>query len=113
MRWRNAHMSALASPPPARAPSVEATPRMRRSAPTARLVLLGTGTVGAAFVARHQRLDGAGMPLPRLHMLANARGQVRCDGDTAGALRALVAMPRRTPACDPNLATMAPGDVVV
>ena len=106
-------MIVLASPPPARSPGLEAATRMRGPATTARLVLLGTGTVGAAFVARHQRLDGAGMPLPRLHMLANARGQVRCDGDTAGALRALVAMPRRTPACDPDLATMAPGDVVV
>jgi homoserine dehydrogenase len=106
-------MSALASSPPARSPGVQVLACTRESAATARLVLLGTGTVGAAFVARHQRLDAAGMRLPRLHMLANARGQLRCDGDTSNALRALVAMPRRTPACDPDLATLDPGDVVV
>ena len=106
-------MSALASSPPARSPGVQVLACTRESAATARLVLLGTGTVGAAFVARHQRLDAAGMRLPRLHMLANARGQLRCDGDTSNALRALVAMPRRTPACDPDLATLDSGDVVV
>jgi homoserine dehydrogenase len=106
-------MSALASSPPARSPGVQVLACTRESAATARLVLLGTGTVGAAFVARHQRLDAAGMRLPRLHMLANARGQLRCDGDTSNALRALVAMPRRTPACDPDLATLDSGDVIV
>ena len=97
-------MSALASSLAAQSPGVEAA---------ARLVLLGTGTVGAAFVARHQRLEAAGIPLAPLHMLANARGQLRCDGDASSTLQALVAIPRRTSVSVPDLATLTPGDVVI
>ena len=39
-----------------------------------RLILLGTGTVGSAFVARHARLHSAGIALPPIMAIANARG---------------------------------------
>lgn len=47
-----------------RAPALAASPR---------LALLGTGTVGAAWVERYTRLQGAGIELPALAWLANSR----------------------------------------
>ena len=41
--------------------------------PQARLVLLGTGTVGSAFVARYQALQQRQLSLPSLHVVANSR----------------------------------------
>lgn len=45
-----------------------------------RLVLLGTGTVGRAFIARHARLRAAGVALPAIRAIANARGWRDCAG---------------------------------
>ncbi|MGY0505914.1 homoserine dehydrogenase [Luteimonas sp. e5] len=47
-----------------------------------RLILLGTGTVGSAFVARHAALRAHGLPLPRLAAIANSR-QWRACGEHA------------------------------
>ena len=77
------------------------------------MVLLGTGTVGSAFVARYQRLCDAQRALPLLHWIANARGQVACAGDATAALQAAVSMPRRPAVGDPDLSALAAGDVVV
>ncbi len=44
------------------------------------LALLGTGTVGTAFVRRHQRLCG-GMALPPLALIANSRIALECAAD--------------------------------
>ena len=51
-----------------------------RSAP--KLALLGTGVVGSAFVARHQRLREQGLSVPPLAWLANSRALHVC-GNTA------------------------------
>jgi len=59
-----------------------------------RLFLLGTGTVGTAFVARWQRLAQRGTPVPRFAALANSRCALECDGDVAGALRIASGAPR-------------------
>ena len=58
--------------------------------PAPRLYLLGTGTVGSAFVARHARLLGKGVELPPLAAIANARGWRDCDhANAAEALKSL------------------------
>lgn len=44
----------------------------------ARLVLLGTGTVGSAFVARYQALQQRQLALPRLDVVANSRIALAC-----------------------------------
>jgi homoserine dehydrogenase len=54
----------------------------------AQLLLLGTGTVGSAFVARWQQLAQRGLALPRFDTLANSRCTVACGDDAAEALRA-------------------------
>ncbi len=54
----------------------------------ARLALLGTGTVGTAFVQRYQRLCER-IALPPLALIANSRIAIACDaGDPANALAA-------------------------
>ncbi|UOV04572.1 homoserine dehydrogenase [Pseudoxanthomonas sp. F37] len=51
-----------------------------------RLALLGTGVVGSALVARYQRLQSAGLPLPPLAWLANSRALHDCAGAPQRAL---------------------------
>lgn len=60
----------------------------RRSVPLPRLVLLGTGVVGSAFVARHQRLQQQGVAVPALSWLANSRALHPCADTAAHALAA-------------------------
>ncbi len=60
--------------------------------PGPRLALLGTGVVGGAFVARHQRLLARGVPLPPLAWLSNSRALQPCD--EAGPEAALAAANR-------------------
>ncbi|MFT4248969.1 MAG: hypothetical protein QM581_13220 [Pseudomonas sp.] len=64
-------------------------------APRPRLALLGTGGVGAAFVARHARLRARGLALPPLAWLANSRVLRPCGGSGEDALR----QARSAPAC--------------
>jgi homoserine dehydrogenase len=78
-----------------------------------RLALLGTGTVGSAFVARYQRLYEDGKALPLLHLLVNARGQVRCERAAAESLRAAIMLPRHDGIRGPDLAALVPGDIIV
>lgn len=81
-----------------------------------RLVLLGTGTVGSAFVARHARLREAGVALPPITAIANSRGWRSCDGTAAASDEALAALRDATGPRDGAWALQArflPGDVVV
>jgi len=55
-----------------------------RTAP--KLALLGTGVVGSAFVARHQRLQAQGLPVPALAWLANSRVLHACGSTAQQAL---------------------------
>lgn len=57
-----------------------------RSVPAPKLALLGTGVVGAAFVARYQRLQQSGHSLPAFAWLSNSRALQYCDDFPARAL---------------------------
>lgn len=57
-----------------------------RSVPAPKLALLGTGVVGAAFVARYKRLQRCNLPLPAFAWLANSRAINDCDGAPGQAL---------------------------
>lgn len=78
-----------------------------------RLVLLGTGTVGSAFVARYQRLLGGGAELPRFELLANSRGAKECGGDPTAALHVAASLSRASTAQDFDIAALAARDVIV
>ena len=67
-----------------------------RSVPAPRLVLLGTGVVGAAFVARYQRLQQLDSPLPAFAWLANSRALNDCDVAPGQALADARAAPANT-----------------
>ena len=69
-----------------RAPALAASPR---------LALLGTGTVGAAWVERYTRLQGTGIELPALAWLANSRAVQPAAGDLVAMLEQANAAPRR------------------
>ena len=51
-----------------------------------RLLLLGTGTVGSAFVARYQALRRRQLALPNLEVVANSRVALVCTGAPDAAL---------------------------
>ena len=55
------------------------------STPAPHLYLLGTGTVGSAFIERHARLREAGRPVPQIAGIANARGWRDCDASSVQA----------------------------
>ncbi len=80
-----------------------------------RLALLGTGTVGSAFVARYQSLRARRVALPTLAWLANSRAARACGGDPAGALAQANAVPRGAPGLQPWAETegLRAGDVLV
>jgi len=78
-----------------------------------RLVLLGTGGVGRAFVQRHQRLLASGHALPGLEVVANSRGWSRCAGVVVDTLRRVDALPRSIGAVAVPDAGWCAGDVVV
>jgi len=81
--------------------------------PATRVSLLGTGTVGSAFIARYQQLHARGLALPVLHSLGNSRVTLPCAGEPALALQqARAAAPAAgTPAT--TLGHLRRGDVVV
>jgi homoserine dehydrogenase len=79
-----------------------------------RMALLGSGTVGQAFVARYRMLRGAGIALPDLVLLANSRGACDAGGDPSAELARIAALPRREAlARPPDVEPMAGGDIVV
>ncbi len=51
-----------------------------------RMTLLGTGTVGSAFVERLAALQGSSLLIPPLVAIANSRGFARVDADTQRAV---------------------------
>ncbi|WP_372017704.1 homoserine dehydrogenase family protein [Pseudoxanthomonas sp. 10H] len=57
--------------------------------------MLGTGTVGAAFIERYQQLQARGLALPRVAWLANSRSVESAGDGLAEALRRADAAPRR------------------
>lgn len=89
------------------APIVDAWPHAPR------LVLLGTGGVGRAVLARYQRLQQCGRPLPQLALLANSRGVQECGHDPVASLRRVEGLPRRPTTHAFAADAFARGDVVI
>jgi homoserine dehydrogenase len=80
-----------------------------------RLALLGTGTVGTAFVARYQALQARGLALPPFRWLANSRAVLACDGAPERPLHEIQRAPRLTAAATAwkQADSLHAGDVVV
>ena len=101
-------MSALAGHRPGRVQALP-TPASRR------LALLGTGTVGVAFVERYLRLRSAGYGLPPVAWLANSRGVQSGEGALSQWLARANAAPRRAQAPQgwAEAGALDAGDIVV
>src|SRR5690606_2292410 len=92
------------------------TARRPVHAPPPRLALLGTGNVGAAFVARWGELRGSGVELPAFAWLSNSRALGACADDApACVLERLRAAPARGGAWSPwvEAEALRRGDVLV
>ena len=89
------------------------SPRFARPAP--RMALLGTGTVGAAFVERCERLRAQGVALPAFSWLCNSRALLPAGDDPLEALAGVRDAPARRGAWAPWVESEGPrpGDVVV
>ncbi|MDR6991542.1 homoserine dehydrogenase [Luteimonas sp. 3794] len=88
----------------------------RRAQPRpARLALLGTGTVGSAFVERYARLATQGVTLPEVAWLCNSRTQVLGGDDLPAALAQARAAARRRGGFPPwaEGESPKPGDIIV
>lgn len=86
-----------------------------QAAAQARLVLLGTGTVGSAFVARYQALRQRQLELPSLHVVANSRIALAC-GDAPEAVLSRARDADRqgdAPAHHEEIERLQAGDIVV
>ncbi|KAG1390212.1 hypothetical protein G6F59_015278 [Rhizopus arrhizus] len=80
-----------------------------------RLALLGTGTVGSAFVQRYQALQARGLELPSVQWLANSRTALAIDRDLALPLELARRAPRDGHSAPPwaSAEGLERGDVVV
>lgn len=92
-----------------------ASSRRTPVARAARLALLGTGTVGSAFVARYQSLQQRQLQLPGFAWLANSRLACGCDGGLVEALQRARQAPPRQQSLQPWAQTpgLQAGDVLV
>jgi len=80
-----------------------------------RLALLGTGTVGAAFVSRYRMLQERNQRLPRFAWLANSRTVLSTGAALEAALEQAVAAPARATALQgwAEAEALREGDIVV
>ncbi|MGY0610986.1 homoserine dehydrogenase [Luteimonas sp. A501] len=103
--------AAAIHPPPAR-PDGRSAGAAR---PSPRLALLGTGTVGSAFVARCERLRGEGVDVPAFAWLSNSRAVSETGDRPLQALAEIAAAPVRHGAWAPWVERegLRRGDVVV
>lgn len=94
-------------------PAPRPAARFAQAAP--RLALLGTGTVGTAFVERCEALRARGVPVPEFAWLCNSRALAEGDGATTDALQRLRAAPARAGAWAPwvEAESLRRGDIVV
>lgn len=102
------------APERARRPALPPLP-VATPTPVPRLALLGTGTVGTAFIARSVQLREAGFALPGFAWLCNSRSLVDHPGDAAAAVAQLRAAPARVGGWSPwvESAGLRTGDIVV
>ncbi|WP_101924917.1 MULTISPECIES: homoserine dehydrogenase [Luteimonas] len=89
--------------------------RTRAQPQPARLALLGTGTVGSAFVARYASLAAQGIALPAVSWICNSRTQIAGGDDLAHVLRQARDAARRRSGFPPwaEGESPRPGDIVV
>ncbi len=87
----------------------------RRKAWPARLALLGTGTVGAAFAARYQRLRADGIGLPEPAWISNSRVRLAVDGPLDAIVDEARSAPARSGGVPPwaEAESLRAGDVIV
>ena len=85
---------------------------LRAVAHGARLMLLGTGTVGSAFVHRYQRLRER-IALPGLALIANSRDAQACAGDPAMVLDSVAGSARGPGTVQIDDDAFERGDIVV
>lgn len=97
----------------ARAVPTQRSPASATRPARPRLALLGTGTVGRAFVARYQRLHDGGAMLPRFELLANSRGIKDCGRHLAGALGEALLLPHGAGKREFDASVLMAGDIVV
>jgi homoserine dehydrogenase len=85
------------------------------AAAQARLVLLGTGTVGSAFVARYQALQQRQLALPTLDVVANSRIALACADTPERALSQARAAVRSSdePVHRQQIGCLRVGDIVI
>lgn len=84
----------------------------RASAPSLpRLALMGSGTVGRAFVARYESLRGAGIALPAFAWVGNSRGAYEAS-PPAVALARLSTLPYAG-SVEPGPPDLSAGDILV
>lgn len=76
------------------------------------LALLGTGTVGRAFVQRYVRLRDH-LPLPPLGFIANSRDACACGDDPEAVLRAVAGSIQRAGTVQVASDAFARGDIVI
>lgn len=88
---------------------------VHRIQPAPRLALLGSGTVGSAFVARCERLRAEGMDIPSFAWLSNSRALLPGGERPLDALEAVRKAPSRSGQWAPWVenADLRPGDVVI
>ncbi len=77
-----------------------------------RLALLGTGTVGTAFVQRYVNLQDR-LSLPPLALIANSRDAQVCDGDAVSVLDSVAASRRCAGTVEIDPDAFVRGDIVV
>src|SRR5690606_23736551 len=89
--------------------------RHARAPAAPRLALLGTGTVGGAFVARCERLRARGVEVPGFAWLCSPRALAPGEGSPAEALEQLRGAPPRTGTWAPWVEAegLRAGDIVV
>ncbi|MDQ3228855.1 MAG: hypothetical protein M3Q13_03855, partial [Pseudomonadota bacterium] len=80
---------------------------------TRRLTLLGTGTVGRAFVARYQRLRTAGLLLPELALIANSRDARSCANDIDAAFGCVETSSRRRDSVQLDDESLKHSDIII
>ncbi|MBC7989747.1 MAG: homoserine dehydrogenase, partial [Luteimonas sp.] len=77
------------------------------------IALLGTGTVGSAFVARCLRLQRHGVALPTFSVIANSRDVEACGSDPDAALQRVAGSKRDPGTVQVDADAFNRGDIVV
>lgn len=92
---------------------IDAAVAQTRATRQPRLALLGTGTVGRAFVSRYERLAQRGIALPAFELVANSRGSFGCGNAPEQVVQIANDAPRGGEPHEIDTARLRRGDIVV